>query len=71
MIDDTARGALAACARAWIHALVVKAGPAAIAVGVSDTLRSAGDVRIAEVLRQARAGSDAVSLVAHSVGAAR
>lgn len=71
VIDDATRGALAAGARARIHALVVQTGLAAVAVGVGHAFRSAGDVRVAEVLRQASAGSDAVSLVAHGVRAAR
>lgn len=71
VVNDAARGALAAGARARIHTLVVQTSLAAVAVGVGHAFGSAGDVRVAEVLRQTRAGSDAVSLVAHGVGAAR
>lgn len=69
-MDHAARGVLAAASRTRIDALVVQAGLAAIAVRVGHAFRSAGDVRIAKVLRQARAGSNAVPLVAYGIRAA-
>lgn len=71
VIDDTAGCVLAARAGARIDALVVQTGFAAVAIGIGHAFRPAGDIRVAEVLRQARARSDAVSLIAHGVRAAR
>lgn len=71
MIDHPTRGILTAGTWARINTLVVQAGLAAIAVGVRHAFGSAGNVRIAEVLRQTRARSDAVTFVAHGVRATR
>lgn len=71
VIDDATCGTLTASTGAWIHALVVQTSFAAVAVSVGHALGPAGDIRVTKVLRQTRARSDAVSLVAHCVGATR
>lgn len=69
MIDHPTRGILTAGTGTWINALVVQASFAAIAVSVGHAFRSAGNIWIAEVLRQTRARSNAVSFVAYRVSA--
>lgn len=71
MIDHATCGVLTATTRTGIDALVVQACLAAIAVRVGHAFRPAGDVRIAKVLRQTRARSNAVPLVANGVRTAR
>lgn len=61
----------AARAGARVAALVVDAGAGAVTVRVGNALGPAARVRVARVLRQARARPGAVALAANRVGAAR
>lgn len=70
VINDAARSTLAAGAGARIHTFVVEACFGAVAVGIGDAFGPARNVWITEVLWQAHARTDAVTLVAHRVGTA-
>ena len=70
VVGHLAVGMAAAEARAGVDTLGVAARLGRGTVGVDDALGPAGDVRVAEVLRDALAGGRVVATVADGVGAA-